>query len=91
MIDFTPTTLNRLVGSHLNYRSNDCQVIEVLDQYGQRGPALVLQICDRSPTIQSNQYNEASRRTPEVFSVPVYNLRRDAINPELDSLLSTLL
>ena len=57
-----------MIGIQLYYNNKACQVVEVLED----GPSLVLQQIkiDASP-IQSNQYGNAHRRTPETFCIPV--------------------
>ncbi len=77
-----PDMLRQLIGRNLTYQGITCRVIEILAE----GPQLVLQDCNEGKVIQTNQYGEANRRVPRVFTVPLLNPRRDGLNPALPEL-----
>ena len=79
-----PDRLRQLIGRNLTYQGITCRFIDILAE----GPQLVLQDCDAGKVIQTNQYGEANRRVPHVFTVPLLNPRRDGLNPALPSSLS---
>jgi hypothetical protein len=74
--------LRQLIGRNLTYQGVACRVIEILPE----GPQLVLQDCNHGKVIQTNQYGEANRRVPQVFTVSLLNPRRDGFNPALPEL-----
>lgn len=60
--------LRGMIGIQLYHNGKPSIVIEVLED----GPSLVIQHLDKnSSPIQSNQYGNAHRRTPETFCIPV--------------------
>jgi hypothetical protein len=78
--------LGNLLHRRVTYQGVECRIIEILDE----GPALVLQDCRHESVIQANQYGEASRRVPRLFTVSLLNVRRDALNPALTELSDLL-
>lgn len=86
MISIEPNKLKKLLGQHLIYRDVPCRVIEILEEE----PALVLQDRAEQKIIQTNQYGEPSRRAPRVFTVAVFNVRRDGFNPALPEITDLL-
>lgn len=86
MIAIEPNKLKKLLGQHLIYRDIPCQVIEILEEE----PALVLQDRGEQKSIQTNQYGEPNRRAPKVFTVAVFNVRRDGFNPALPEIADLL-
>lgn len=86
MLLIDPSKLSVLLGHHLMYRGEVYCVIDILDE----SPALVLQACDDWRGIQTNQYGEASRRALRVITVPLFNVRRDSLNPALADLAEVL-
>ena len=66
-----------MIGIELFYNNKACQVIEVLED----GPSLVLQqIKMEVSPIQSNQYGNAHRRTPETFCIPVLSVDKTELS-----------
>ncbi len=76
----------RLIGRHLDYQGHSCRIIEFLDD----GPYLVLEDSGPEKTIQADQYGDARRRVARTFTVPVFNVRGDALNPTLEGLEALL-
>lgn len=62
------TKLRNAIGATANYKGQQCQIIELLED----GPWLVLRPEEVSGDIQPNQFGEAHRRTTETFTVPIY-------------------
>ncbi len=79
-------TLNNLIGREVSYQGTRCRIIEILEE----DPALVLQDYQPQKTVQPNQYGEANRRAPRVFTVALLNIRRDGLNPALVGLTELL-
>lgn len=50
------------------------------------GPALVLQALDLPPSIQGNQYGDASRLAPRLLTIPMYADDGKSLNPALQEL-----
>jgi hypothetical protein len=74
-----------LIGRTLIYRGEKCTIIELLHSEN----TLVLQ-CDRcQPTIQANQFGDASRRAPGYHSLPVF-VEHGALNPVIGTWLGEI-
>lgn len=84
MDNLTLTRLRTLIGRSLVYNGRDCVVMDVLED----GPQLVLRVRD-GLVIQADQWGDAHRRTPESFSVDVYNRDGQQLNPGLVALFSS--
>ena len=83
-------TINRLrglIGQRLYYQGTECLIIEVLED----GPNLVLQEFGPHTIIQSDQYDEAHRRVPATFTIPVHDKISGTLNPALGDLCNGLL
>lgn len=71
--------LRGMIGIQLYHNNNACIVIEVLED----GPSLVIQhIQLGSSTIQSNQYGNAHRRTPETYCIPVLSADKTELSSQ---------
>jgi hypothetical protein len=77
-IIITLEQLRNMIGLHMLHQGVRCQVIEVLED----GPSLVLQSVEESPTIQPNQYGEATRRVPVTYTIPVLNKDHTELHPD---------
>lgn len=78
--------LVRLIGRRLDYQGRPCRIIEVLED----GPHLVLEDCGPEKIIQADQYGDAHRRVTRTYTVPLLNVRGDALNPLLSGLAALL-
>jgi hypothetical protein len=85
-VSFNPQQIERLLGRRIIYAGTVCQIIEVLGE----GPCLVLQDCGHQSVIQADQFGDARRWVPRIFTVALYNLRRDGLNPALADLTKFL-
>ena len=66
-----------MIGIQVYYNNKACQVIEVLED----GPSLVLQeVHAEASPIQTNQYGNAHRRTPETFCIPVLSTTKTELS-----------
>lgn len=72
-----PDCLHQLIGTPVNYKGTPCRIIEVLDD----GPALVLKSITPNAVIQANRFGEATRRSPETYTVAVYPEGSEQPNP----------
>lgn len=77
--------LKSLLGRTLTYQGEKCTIIEVL----QSENTLVLQCDKRQPTIQANQFGDASRRAPNYHSLPFF-LEHGALNPIITAWLEEI-
>lgn len=78
--------LRKTIGSHVDYKGADCEIIEILED----GPYLVLRDVAHDAIIQPNQFGEAHRRTPETFTVPVFTKGTQEFNPFIARLVSNV-
>lgn len=86
MLHLDPKRLQHLLGHTLRYQGQSYQVIDILpDEL-----ALVLRDVSGAYEIQANQYGEAGELQPRTLSVPLRNVRGDALNPELPDLAAAL-
>ncbi len=74
--------LRQCIGRSLEIQGRRCQVIDILED----GPQMVIQVIGEV-SIQADQWGEAHRRTPETFSMVVYDEATGRINPLLSKLL----
>ncbi len=84
MTSHLPLPLSSLlnhIGQQLDYGGRECIVLDVLED----GPQFVLQVIGQR-SIQPDQWGDAHRRTPESFSVVVYESDGVSINPLLAEL-----
>ena len=84
MLQLDPAKLKILLGRSLDYQGVSCQVIELLTD--EEPPTLVLRASDNSKVIQSNQYGDAVGWAPQTFTVALFNVRGDRLNPDLPEL-----
>lgn len=70
MVTRTATTdeLRSLIGRRVRYRGRELLVVEVLLEE----PAVVLREPGGAREIQGNQFDEAGRRVPKTWTIPVY-------------------
>ena len=86
MLNLDPKRLNHLLGQTLRYQGQSYQVIDILpDEL-----ALVLRDSADQREIQANQYGDAGEHQPCTLTVPLRNVRGDALNPELPELAAAL-
>ena len=83
---FNPQQIERLLGRQLIYQGALCEIIEILGE----GPRLVLQDCQPHSVIQADQFGDARRWVPRTYTVALYNIRRDGLNPALANLTKFL-
>lgn len=76
-----------LIGLESVYLGKRCRVIEVLADQG----ALVLELREALPPIQTDQYGQAVARGAEVIEIPLFGQHRDEPSEELLELLAALL
>lgn len=79
---FPISSLRGLIGQQLEVGGRDCVVIDVLED----GPQFVFKVLGSSK-IQADQWGDARRRTPESFTVPVYEADCRTPNPLIHRLL----
>lgn len=84
MLRIDSEKLKNLLDQPLTYQGIPCRVIDILADEA----ALVLRDRGEHKVIQPNQYGDAGDWLPRTFTVPVFNVRRDALNPELPELAS---
>ena len=82
MLPINPNKLKTLLGQTLTYQGIPCQVIEILADE----PALVLRDQNHRTVIHANQYGDAGDHLPKIHTVPLFNLRRERLNPDLPEL-----
>jgi hypothetical protein len=82
MLRINPDKLKTLLGQTLTWQGIPCQVIEILVDE----PALVLRDQDHRKVIHANQYGNAGDHLPKTHTVPLLNLRRERLNPDLPEL-----
>ena len=82
MPSINPDKLKTLLGQTLTYQGIPCQVIEILADE----PALVLRDQNHRTVIHANQYGDAGDHLPKIHTVPLFNLRRERLNPDLPEL-----
>ncbi len=73
-----------LVGNVFRHGTRRYRLVEVLADAS--GPALVLQALDLPPSIQGNQYGDASRLAPRLLTIPLYAEDGERLNPALQEL-----
>lgn len=78
--------LTGLIGRELDWLGRRCRIVELLPE----GPSLVLEAVGAEPSIQANQYGEATRRAVETHTVALLSPRGDALNPLLPGLPALL-
>lgn len=83
---FNIQQIEGLLGRKIIYQGGPCQIIEILGE----GPCLVLQDCQSHSVIQADQFGDARRWAPRTFTVALYNIRRDGLNPALTDLTKFL-
>jgi len=76
--------LRKLVGQSVNYKGRACQIVEILNDAP--APQLVLSGAALAQ-IQSDQFGDARRRTPETVTVPIY-LQDGCVLPFIAALLN---
>lgn len=59
--------LRNLIGRRVDFRGRRLQIVEVLAE----GPALVLMEPGGARPIQATQFNQAGRRAPDTWTVPL--------------------
>jgi hypothetical protein len=85
MLRIEPAKLKNLLGRSLSYQGVPCQIIEIL---GENPPVLVLRDLRDHKVMQANQYGDAGDHQPRTFTVPLLNVRRDRLNPDLPELVA---
>jgi len=66
-IEITIDQLRGLIGINVQYQGESYHVVEVLED----GPSLILKAIDEHTVIQPNILGDASRRVPEIMTIPV--------------------
>jgi hypothetical protein len=82
MPQINPDKLKSLLGQTLTYQGSPCRVIEILVDE----PALVLRDQHHQKVIHANQYGDAGDHLPRTFTVPILNLHRNRLNPDVPEL-----
>lgn len=77
--------LRRLIGRECEHLGKRCRLIEVLADEA----ALVLEVRERLPPIQTDQYGQAAWRAPEVIQVPVF-ADAEELSDDLKDILARL-
>ena len=75
--------LYQYIGQSIIYDGMRCQLIEIL----QDGPALVFSCPDQKASIQVNQHGDASRRTPNNYTVPLLSSIHNELHPAARELI----
>lgn len=78
--------LRTLIGRECTHLGKPCRVIEVLPDEG----ALVLELQEALPPIQTDQYGQAVARGVEIIEVPLFGRTREELSEEILDLLITL-
>lgn len=78
--------LRTLIGRECTYLGKRCRVIEVLADEG----ALVLELREALPPIQTDQYGQAVARGAELVELPLFDVTGEGLSDELLDLLTTL-
>jgi hypothetical protein len=58
--------LRGMIGVQVEHNGHACEVVEVLED----GPSVVLRCLDQN-NIQTSQHGNPTRRTPQIFTIPV--------------------
>lgn len=82
MLRFDPQKLQTLLDQTLTYQGLSCHVIEILNDE----MALVLRGHRDHTVIQPNQYGDAGRRVPQIFTVSLLDPSGVSLNPDLPEL-----
>jgi len=69
--------LNHYLGQNIEHDGKRCQLIEILEV----GPMLVFLCPDEDSSIQSNQHGDATRRSPNTYSVPLISANGEELHP----------
>lgn len=69
--------LNQFLGQTIDHDGQRCQLIEILED----GPMLVFLCPDEDSSIQTNQHGDATRRSPNTYSVPLVSSGGDQLHP----------
>ena len=75
--------LYQYIGQSILFDGMHCQLIEILED----GPALVFTCPDQKASIQANQHGDASRRTPNSYTVPLLSSVNDDLHPAAKALI----
>ena len=75
--------LYQYIGQSILYDGMRCQLIEVLED----GPSLVFTCPGQKSTIQANQHGDASRRTPDNYTVPLLSSIHEDLHPAAKALI----
>lgn len=79
--------LRQLLGASLNYKGQQAEIIEVLDD----GAQLVLRVAseanDKTKKIQADQFGDARRRLSETINLSVYAPGTQQLLPSIQALL----
>jgi hypothetical protein len=81
-MEFDRHELDGLLGRQVLYRDRTLHVVEILPEE----PALVLAEPMAEPSIQANQFGEASRRAPRTWTVPVFSTDGSDFHPLMKEL-----
>ena len=75
--------LYQYIGQSIVYDGMRCQLIEILED----GPSLVFSCPGQKSSIQTNQHGEASRRTPDSYTVPLLSSIHRELHPAARALI----
>lgn len=75
--------LYQYIGQTIVFDGKRCQLIEILED----GPSLVFTCPGQKASIQANQHGEASRRTPDSYTVPLMSSVEQGLHPAARALI----
>jgi hypothetical protein len=78
--------LRRLIGRECRYLGRRCRLVEVLGDEG----ALVLEVQEETPPIQTDQYGHPANRANELLQVAITGSDQSELSEEVLELLSLL-
>lgn len=78
--------LRNLIGRDCDYLGRRCRLIEVLADEG----ILVLEVRERLPPIQTDQYGQAVYRANDLMQVPIFDRNGSLFSDEIMDLFNNL-